>query len=226
MLEYHGICFELTSQCNLLTVPQYIEQHPMLTAFYSVPYPTYAHGIGHTVRLSLHARIIVVADLLPSFWAAHGCNTGIKLVFNENSKMLKVPTPNSNLNLVTFTFHYINPTNAQQMHFSPVNKTVCPLECAALTSHSSASPNTILYPHLGQSTGTKRASNWYSTELTFTFTTPIPPTINRSLSSLLLLPGQYRTTHFHFFTKNMNGVSVRVRDFLLAGKPYSKGNST
>jgi hypothetical protein len=47
--------------------------------------------------------------------------------------MLKVPTPNSNLNLVTFTFHYINPTNAQQMHFSPVNKTVSPLECAALT---------------------------------------------------------------------------------------------
>jgi hypothetical protein len=49
--------------------------------------------------------------------------------------MLKVPTPNSNLNLFTFTFHYIKPTNAQQMHFSPVNKTVCPLECAPLTSH-------------------------------------------------------------------------------------------
>jgi hypothetical protein len=42
-------------------------------------------------------------------------------------------TPNSNLNLFTFTFHF-NPTNAQQMHFSPVNKTVCPLEYTALTS--------------------------------------------------------------------------------------------
>jgi hypothetical protein len=50
--------------------------------------------------------------------------------------MLQVPTPNSNLNLFTFTFHYINPTNAQQMRFSPVNKTVCPLECAALSSLS------------------------------------------------------------------------------------------
>jgi hypothetical protein len=53
---------------------------------------------------------------------------------------------------------------AQQMHFSPVNKMVCPLECAALTSQvSSASPNTILYPHFGQGMGTKRASHWYST---------------------------------------------------------------
>jgi hypothetical protein len=89
--------------------------------------------------LSLAARIVVVIvrlknDILPSFWANYGYNMGIKRVFNENSKMLKVPTPNSNLNLFTFTFHYINPTNAQQMHFSPVNKTVCLLECAALTS--------------------------------------------------------------------------------------------
>jgi hypothetical protein len=94
--------------------------------------------------MSLVARIIVVRlknDILPSFWARHGYNTGIKLVFNEDSKMLKVPTPNSNLNLFTFTFHYINPTNAQQMNFPPVNKTVCPLECAALTSRSWKCPN-------------------------------------------------------------------------------------
>jgi hypothetical protein len=40
-------------------------------------------SIGHTVvRLSLAARIIVVVvvDLLPSFWAAHGCKTGIEMV--------------------------------------------------------------------------------------------------------------------------------------------------
>jgi hypothetical protein len=45
---------------------------------------------------------------------------------------------NSNLNLFTFTFHfhYLHQPYqlAQQMNFSPVNKTVCPLECAALTS--------------------------------------------------------------------------------------------
>jgi hypothetical protein len=48
-------------------------------------FPTSHHRqtnrIGHTVvRLSLAARIIVVVDLLPSFWAAHGCKTGIELV--------------------------------------------------------------------------------------------------------------------------------------------------
>jgi hypothetical protein len=60
------------------------------------------------------------------------------------------------------------------MHFSPVNKTMCPLECAALTSQthrtvvpsrenqSSSASKTIFYPHFGQRTGTKRASNWYS----------------------------------------------------------------
>jgi hypothetical protein len=37
--------------------------------------------VRHTVvRLSLAARIIVVVDLLPAFWAAHGCETGIELV--------------------------------------------------------------------------------------------------------------------------------------------------
>jgi hypothetical protein len=36
---------------------------------------------------------IVVVDLSPSFWANYGYNMGIKPVFNENSKMLKVPTP-------------------------------------------------------------------------------------------------------------------------------------
>ena len=39
--------------------------------------------VGHTiVQLSLAARIIVVivVDLLPSFWAAQGCKTGIELV--------------------------------------------------------------------------------------------------------------------------------------------------
>jgi heat shock protein HspQ len=39
-----------------------------------------SYKIGHTVRLSLHARIIVVVDLLPSFWATHGYKTAIELV--------------------------------------------------------------------------------------------------------------------------------------------------
>jgi hypothetical protein len=58
-------------------------------------------------------------------------------------------------------------------------ETVCPLECAALMSSDrthrttvvscrenhllSSSPNTILYPHFGQGTGKKRASDRYST---------------------------------------------------------------
>jgi hypothetical protein len=36
---------------------------------------------------------IVVINLLPLFWENYGYNMGIKLVLNENSKMLKVPTP-------------------------------------------------------------------------------------------------------------------------------------
>jgi hypothetical protein len=88
----------------------------------------------HRITRELDTPYGCLYDILPSFWANYGYDMGIKPVFNDNSKMLKVPTPNSNLNLFTFTFHYISPTNAQQMHFSPVNKTVCPLECAALTS--------------------------------------------------------------------------------------------
>jgi hypothetical protein len=87
------------------------------------------------------------------------------------------------------------------MHFSLVNKTVCPLVCAALLMSSntpyyscllpqkyyfliSSSQKTILYPHFGQGTGTKRASNWYSITNENSkfqlqpslFTTPTPPT--------------------------------------------------
>ena len=31
--------------------------------------------------------VVVVVDLLPAFWAAHGYETGIKLVLNQNSKI-------------------------------------------------------------------------------------------------------------------------------------------
>jgi hypothetical protein len=100
---------------------------------------------------------------------------GIKLVFNENSKMLQVPTPNSNLNLFTFTFHYINPTNAQQMRFSPVNKTVCLLECAALTSHRCRLKNDILpsfWANYGYNMGIKLVFNEISKMLKVPTPTP------------------------------------------------------
>ena len=66
-----------------------------------------------------------------------------------------------------------------------VDRTVCPLECAALTSRThrstvvsspeNQSSSSSFYPHFGQRTGTKRASNWYSTRtqksnsITFSF---------------------------------------------------------
>jgi hypothetical protein len=51
-----------------------------------------AARIGHTVWLSLAPRIIVIVDLLHSFWAAHGYKTGINLVLNENSKIQLQPS--------------------------------------------------------------------------------------------------------------------------------------
>ena len=91
--------------------------------------------IGHTVlRLSLAARINrrhqPFTLILGKLRVQHGYQTGIQ----RELKDAQSSNSNSNLNLFTFTFHYINPTNAQQMHFSPVNKMVCPLECTALPS--------------------------------------------------------------------------------------------
>jgi hypothetical protein len=67
-------------------------------------------GFGHTVvQLSLAARIIVVVDLLPSFWAAQGYKTGIKLVLNENSKIQLQPS--------LFRSHSLLPGHYYSTHF-------------------------------------------------------------------------------------------------------------
>jgi hypothetical protein len=78
-------------------------------------------------------------NTLPTFFTRHGYIMGIKLVLNENSK-LKVPTPTHTLLSLFTNIHQSQQQSnqlssaAQQMHFSPVNKTVCPLKCVALMS--------------------------------------------------------------------------------------------
>jgi hypothetical protein len=110
--------------------------------FYAGHCLTAAHTkIRHTVLwLSLAARINrrrrrrPFTLILGKLRVQHGYQTGIQRELKD------AQSSNSNLNLFTFTFHfhYLHQPYqlTQQMNFSPVNKTMCPLECAALTSRA------------------------------------------------------------------------------------------
>jgi hypothetical protein len=76
------------------------------------------HEIEHTVRLSLHPRIIVVVrlknNISPSFWAAHGYKT------------TRTPPRSHHRPFFFSTTNFLHPLRKIG--------TVCPFECAALAS--------------------------------------------------------------------------------------------
>jgi hypothetical protein len=169
--------------------------------------------VGHTVRLSLAAR--------SSFYPHFGQRTGATRVSNwysPNKRELKVPS----FTCLHFHFHFslqLTTTNrikfslsclfpCTTLHFFTISQrigTVCPLECAALTGLLPQESSSSFYPHFGQRTGAKRASNWYSTR-----TQKSNSNLHFFIHTLFCLATTTVPT-FTFSPENRIGVSVRVR---------------